>query len=415
MIDVKEELMLGFEREIMEYIQLAKQFYKDKSEYDSLYQRRFQCESTVHIPVLIHGNEAFFTYSEEVIKRMIDIYKEDKRLNTILGQLPEIARSQFILKSLIDEIKASNDIEGVYSTRKEIHELLTAEGIKQHGRRAYGLLQKYKMLIDGKRIPMESCHDIRSLYDELLLYEIIKENPANKPDGIWFRKEPVHIQASDLKIIHSGVYPEKNIILYMEEALRLINDKEICRLAALSAFHYLFGYIHPFYDGNGRLNRFISSYLLSEELTYTVGFGLSNAILKERSTYYNAFKITNDKKNRGDLTPFIITFLELVLQSIKEMATVLFDKYKQLTYYDKVLDTWDMDDNRKNMIYMLVQNTLFGEVGMSVEEIAAEMKLSIPSIRNYLKALDENMLIVSKSGRRKLYDMNLNYFYSREQ
>lgn len=395
----------------MKYIQLAKQFYKDKSEYDSLYQRRIQCESTVHIPVLIQGNEAFFTYSEEVIKLMVDIYKADKHLNKILMRLPEIARNQFILKSLIDEIKASNDIEGVHSTRKEIHELLTMEGMAKHGKRAYGLLQKYKMLIDGKKIPMESCRDIRSLYDDLLLYEIIKENPENKPDGMFFRKEPVHIQAADLKLIHSGVYPEEKIILYMEEALKLINTEEVCRLAALSVFHYLFGYIHPFYDGNGRLNRFISSYLLSEELTYTVGFGLSNVILRERSVYYNAFKITNDKKNRGDLTPFIITFLDLILQSILEMEMVLADKRRQLIYYDKAIDTLDMDYNLKDMIYMLVQNTLFGETGMSAEEIAAEMKLSIYSIRNYLKALDENMLIISKNGRRKIYDINLNYFH----
>ena len=132
---------------------------------------------------------------------------------------------------------------------------------------------------------------------------------------------------------------------------------------------------------------------------------------RERSDYYNAFKITNDKKNRGDLTPFIITFLELILQSILEMGTVLADKQKQLVYYDKAIDTLDLDYNLKDMIYMLVQNTLFGETGMSAEEIAAEMKLSIYSIRNYLKALDENMLIISKNGRRKIYDINLNYFY----
>lgn len=395
----------------MKYIQLEKQFYKDKSQYDALYQKRFSCESTVRIPVLIHGSEAFFTYSEEVIRLMVDIYKADKALNTIIGLLPPIARNQFILKSLIDEIKASNDIEGVYSTRKELHEMLTAEGIEKHKKRAYGLLQKYKMLIDNKKIPMETCQDIRSLYDDLLLYEIIKEDPENQPDGMFFRKETVHLQGADLRIIHNGVYPEEKIIQYMEACLKLLRDGEVCRLAALSAFHYLFGYIHPFYDGNGRLNRFISSYLLSEELTYIVGFGLSNVILKERNAYYNAFKLTNEKKNRGDLTPFIITFLELILQSIVEMAATLADKQKQLVYYDKAIETLNLESRIKDMIYMLIQNTLFGETGMSAEEIATEMKLSLPSIRNYLRVVDENMLITSRNGRRKLYDINLNYFH----
>lgn len=394
----------------MKYILLAKQFYKNKTVYEELYRQRFSHETTVHMPILINGNEAFFTYSEEVVKLMVDIYKMDKQLSLIVRKLPGIAREQFILKSLIDEIKSTNDIEGVYSTRKEIHELLTAQAIIKGGKRAYGLLQKYYMLADKKSISIESCQDIRNLYDELLLYEIVKENPKNEPDGIFFRKDIVHIQAADLKIVHSGIYPEEKIISYMEEGLRLLNNENVCTLAAVSAFHYLLGYIHPFYDGNGRLNRFISSYLLSKELTYVAGFGLSNVILKERNTYYNAFKMINDKKNRGDLTPFIIIFLELILQSILEMTTTLVDKQKQLDYYDGAIDTMISQYSLKEMVYILVQNTLFGESGMSVEGIADAMEISVPTTRNYLRKLDENLLLISKDGRRKLYDINLDYF-----
>lgn len=394
----------------MKYIPLAKQYYKDKSNYDNLYQNRFHCESTVHIPIRIHGNEAFFTYSEEVIQLISNIYKLDKLLGLTLNQLPAIARNQFRLKCLIDEIKSTNDIEGVYSTRREIKELIVKEGALNYKKRLYGLLQKYLILIDGEEIPMESCQDIRRLYDDLLLREIKKENPDNQPDGIIFRKELVHIQASDLQIIHSGVYPEETIIAYMEEGLKLLNNEALNKLAAIGAFHYLFGYIHPFYDGNGRLNRFISSYLLSKELTPMVGYGISNTIYKARRDYYKAFETVNDKKNRGDITPFVITFLELIYQSIAEMETVLADKFRQLKFYDRAIDRLELNGNLKDMIFIMVQNTLFGEDGMTVEELAEEMQLSVPSIRNYIRELDSDLLVISNEGRRKLYDINLDYF-----
>lgn len=234
----------------MKYISLSKQYYKNRDTYEQLYQSRFCFETTVHIPVLINGNEAFFSYSEEVIAFMIHIYKMDKQLNAILHKLPDIARQQFIIKCLIDEIKATNDIEGVHSTRREIYALLTGDNFKYNNRQIHGLLHKYLLIVDDQRVSLESCQDIRNLYDDLLLQEIVRENPDNQPDGVFFRKGNVHIQAADLRIIHHGVSPEEQIISYMEEGLRLIHNEAVCPLAALSAFHYLFGYVHPFYDGN---------------------------------------------------------------------------------------------------------------------------------------------------------------------
>ena len=64
------------------------------------------------------------------------------------------------------------------------------------------------------------------------------------------------------KVIHSGIYPEEKLNEAMTAALDFLNDDNIDILIRISAFHYLFGYIHPFYDGNGRTSRFISSHLL---------------------------------------------------------------------------------------------------------------------------------------------------------
>ena len=47
--------------------------------------------------------------------------------------------------------------------------------------------------------------------------------------------------------------------------------------------------IHPFVDGNGRTSRFISSYLLSKEFEFLIGFRLSYTIKEHIKDYYEEF------------------------------------------------------------------------------------------------------------------------------
>ena len=63
---------------------------------------------------------------------------------------------------------------------------------------------------------------------------------------------------------------ESKIIETMNQALTLLNDEDIDVLIRSAIFHFVFGFIHPFYNGNGRMARFISSYKMSDVLNYEV-------------------------------------------------------------------------------------------------------------------------------------------------
>jgi len=337
----------------MHYLQLAKQFYKDRDNYEQLYLSRFNNEETIHIPILIYGNEAFLTHPKEIIQLLTHIYKEDKQLSNNIRTLPGIALEQFMKKCLVDEIKLTNDIEGVYSTRKEIKELINPIGDLKNKKRLHGLVNKYIMLSQEENIKINSCQDIRNIYDELVLQEVLEEDENNAPDGVIFRKDSVSVQGKDLQIIHHGVTPEDKIISYMDECLRLINDDEINPLVIVAVVHYFIGYIHPFYDGNGRLNRFISSYYLSKELHPLVGYSLSYTIKKQIDVYYKAFKITNDKKNKGDITPFVIIFLDFILQSMEHLNNVLENKIEQLSHYCNKIEQEITNEKMMEMLFIL--------------------------------------------------------------
>ena len=394
----------------MQYLQLSKQFYKNAVDYEKLYLSRYNHEETIHVPISIHGNEAFLTHPKEVIQLLTNIYKEDKALSTNIRVLPGIALEQFMKKCLVDEIKLTNDIEGVYSTRKEIKELISPKVELKNKKRLHGLVQKYIMLSQQTDMEITTCQDIRNIYDELVLQEVLEEDENNAPDGLIFRKDSVSVQGKDLQIIHYGVTPEEKIVSYMNECIKILNNKDINPLVVVAIAHYIIGYIHPFYDGNGRLNRFISSYYLSKELHPLVGYSLSYTIKKQIDAYYKAFKITNDKRNKGDITPFVIIFLDFILQSMQHLNHTLESKRERLIYFYSKMEEKITNEKKKEMLFILLQNSLFGEEGLTVEQCAELVNISISTARNYITSLPKELFLVSKNGYKKLYDINLDYF-----
>ena len=65
----------------------------------------------------------------------------------------------------------------------------------------------------------------------------------------FFRRKSVSVYSPHMKEIHRGISGETEIIACMEKALFILHNKSIPPLIRISVFHYLFGYIHPFYDG----------------------------------------------------------------------------------------------------------------------------------------------------------------------
>lgn len=394
----------------MGYVMLSHVFYKDRKEYEDLYEQRITSESTYVLPIKIGDNNAFYCLCPEIYSISIKIMQLDKLVAEIKKSLPPKAIIQFTKRCLIDEIKLTNDIEGVYSTRKELSSLLNEMDAKGKKKRFFGLLKKYSMLISGDKFPLNTSTDIREIYDDLVLREVVEDCPDNAPDGEVFRKDMAEITTPTQKVIHQGAYPETKIIQLMEQALNVLNQDEIPVLIRIAVFHYLFGYIHPFYDGNGRTSRFISSYLLSNEFEYLIGFRLSYTIKEHIKKYYDAFKECNDEKNLGDLTPFIIMFLNIVLESFENLYDALEKRKNLLEKYAIAINEDDkMSKETKEFAFVLIQASLFSDEGITKRELCTELDISPSTVDKRLsKIRNMNMLIEDKSGRATKYLIDLN-------
>lgn len=389
----------------MNYELLSSLYYKSKKEYEQEYNDRFNSVASKRLNISIEENQCFYILTEEVVNKLYNVMVLNQKLDKLTSEIPGIALQQYIKKCLIDEIVLTNEIEGVVSTRKDINEIL--ENVEDKNKRLTGLVNKYLNLCSEENIDIITCNDVRNIYNDLLWEEISEDDKLNLPDGVYFRKEGVDVLSSFKNVIHKGVMPEEKINLMMTQALNILNDRDIIPILRIAIFHYLFGYIHPFYDGNGRTSRFISSYLLSKELNTLTGFGLSYAIKENISQYYKGFKTVNEKKNKGDLTPFIISFLDILSKELESLNNSVIERINIINRYSKVIEVMEKKDKQKqNIIYVIFQETLFGEAGIDVSSLMKYAKASKYKVTQVLKEYDD-MLIKNKIGRKNYYSFDL--------
>lgn len=388
---------------------LYKLFYADPPAFHAEYDKRFQDENTIHLDIKIGEHAAFVCQSAEIFRLIISIERTNNAISQICNHLPGIALSQFQQRCLIDEIVLTNNIEGVHSTRKEISEILQDLSKNNKRERFAGLVNKYVLLMKNEMLPLQTPEDVRKVYDDIFYEEIKATDPENLPDGKIFRKSDVGVYSPTGKKIHDGLYPESKIISAMKKSLDFLNDSHYDILLRIAVFHYLFGYIHPFYDGNGRTSRFISSYILSQNLNKLIGYRISFTIKENINKYYEAFKICNHYHNRGDLTPFAEMFLGIVNISMQQLYRALAERSEKLMHYiDLITQLPNADDESMCRIYdYLVQAALFSNMGISQKELESEMRMTYNTVRSRLKRIPEELLITNKQGNRSFYLLNL--------
>lgn len=398
-------------------------YYQNRNQADAEYDKRLNAPSVIVLPLEIQPmdqTELFPLYyipTNRMLEETSRIYKNNNLINEIAnGELPQVASSCFIRESLIDEMQNTNDLEGVRSTHKELDlGLAAAEEKDNQSVRFKGMAKSYLKLLLEDDININIPEDIRRIYDELTADEM---QLSDMPDGKVFRKGPVAVNklSGTGKIIHEGVLPETKIYSLLERAIQTLKDQSIPVFIRIAVFHYYFGYIHPFYDGNGRTSRFISNYLISKEIGKFSAISLSRGCNRYRTDYANLFEYTNNAINKGELNCFIEGFLDLMIKGQEIVLLDLNEKRVLLTKADAVIHNSEflkqLDSFASGLVFLLAQNYLFADdKGFSVSEIVKiykESKKTLPEyrMRILLKELVENGFLIAQGKKPAQYHLS---------
>jgi Fic family protein len=368
---------------------------------------------TLHVQLDFTIGELFYNYTPSMITAIDKIRKNQVDLNDVYRRLPEIARERFVLDMIADELKSSNDLEGVNSTKEEILE--TARKLSVNGRyqgRMASMINSYMKIFYDNLKPPQNSNDVRKIYDFITKGEIAD---ADLPDGEVFRKESCYVQDKiSGEVLHHGIMPEEKIINSMDRILDFVNGDAGQDMINIAVFHYYFGYIHPFYDGNGRTARFITSVFMSVTYDKLTAISVSRGCLELRNKYIKAFRVTNDIASHGEMNYFIDVFLELVRAGQEGILDNLSKKRELLGATFNLIEKDDIEEgaqnNIKELLFNLAQAFHFGlDKGMSFVELCSCIHQSKYITRSLLKRLEQSGRIVTIKKRPLTFSISPEY------
>lgn len=392
-----------------------------------LYKQRFNHENTMHTGLSIqtmkdsHSFELYYVPTNNMLLKQEKICENDRLLCQLVDGLPKAAQRAFLIEQIARELKSTNDVEGVQSSRHEIADS-TKKIINQENTehlRMNSLIRTYLSLqtLDEAALPAEPA-DIRAYYDLITQSEIHKEN---LPDGDNFIKYGADVHNSRDRVVHRGQPTEKSITEHIENLLQFMKKEDIPYLVRIAVAHYYFGYIHPFYDGNGRTSRFISSLYLSKRFCVYTAYSLSNGCALNHAKYLKIFNQTNQFSNYGELNYFIDGFFDMIVTGQRTMIEEFSFKNRllQLTKEKIAQDVWLKEQPlARELVYLFCQALLFGsdDLGFTRDELKDMMtkrsvltKVPVSHLLNTLTRLEEKQYIQRIKNRPITYKLNMSY------
>ncbi len=349
---------------------LHKVFYADRKNLESIYKNRLNFEETLRTKLYItpygqdESYELYYVYNRDTAKCIDRIRQNDTILNDLQSRLPVVAQKAFLIELISGELQSTNELEGVQSVKDEIAE--TTRKLVTSGRggndRFSSMINSYLLLKDSLKTPKD-LKDIRKIYDEVTSGEI---KDSDRPDGTYFRKDVVYVQkfnAVDGEIIHRGILGEKEIEREVRHLLDFMSDDTVDLLLRIAIGHYYFGYIHPFYDGNGRISRFIGSLYLVEKYNYFTAMSLARGSWIKKTDYYKAFSKTNLPQSRGEMNFFIDAFFKVLIAGQEDIIDYLNRNLDKLNRAEMCIEE-DAGLNTKikmSILFFLAQNYHFDD------------------------------------------------------
>jgi len=393
----------------MAYPNLKKIYYHDPTNYEQIYKERFNAPTTIQFPLFIRTNygnshQLFITMLPQFIQVIEEISdKINKQIWFNKDNFPQAFLNDYIENLMFNEIIATNEIEGVYTKKEEL--LNTLANMDNTAIRFHFILQKYnKIFFEEEKITLKTPQDLRNIYDELLTNEIATEDLL---DGRIFRKESVSVykRTGRGKPIHTGVFPEEAIIDNINTLLLFLNSPNYSFYIKIAVAHYYLGYIHPCYDGNGRLSRFISTAFIAQEKDKLLALKLSKIIKDNIKRYDENFDLANSEYNRGELTSFVLMFLELLNAACDEIND-------EISYYTTNLKkvqtflsqtTTLKDGIEKNIVLIIYQAEILDNI-ITIKELTKSINKTPDMTRKYVRRIsDKGYLMKAKVNNKYTY------------
>ena len=304
------------------------------------------------------------------------------RQELYIKAVPEVLNA-LLQKTIIQSVESSNRIEGITVERKKLLPLLNGE-LKPTERPEMELLG-YKRALEY--VYKSNFTEPISVNYILNLHKMTCAASGHAGEFKKINNEIVEFDAAGRKSVRFIPATAKETPELMKRMCMNYDKSQLPALLKIATFVFDFLSIHPFLDGNGRVSRLLTTYLLLKE-----NFVVSRYISLERLTeerkeeYYavlhNSSRQWHEAKN--DIIPWWSFFL-----------SVLKDAYKE---FDAKVADQDVNAPKTD----LIRREALAHIGkFTVAELSIKLSgVSIALIKKVLSELkNEGLLTQSGTGR----------------
>lgn len=324
---------------------------------------------------------------------VVDTFKGSWKVleQTKSGYLKELRKI-----ATIESTGSSTRIEGATLTDAEVEKLLKSVKISKLETRekqeVIGYYEALEVILENyKEIPLNQSY-IHQLHGILLKHShkdqthkgkfknLSNQVVANYQDGTQrtiFRTTEPHLTASEME----------GLLNWTNERL---NKNDLHPLMIVATFVYEFLSIHPYQDGNGRLSRLLTTFILLKlDYQFIQYVSFEHVIENKKEDYYRA--LMDGQKNRYNDDERIDKWLFFFLESLIQLTKRLEAKYETYSKLKLVLN-----DRQQQIIAFVTE-----EKTTQIKNIEIELKnYSRNTIKKDLAYLvNESLLIKTGAGR----------------
>lgn len=366
---------------------------KSQADWPSMSKEIVATRKTGSITLFFRSIEPkFWFYPADVIhKKINDIEKLGKDLFDQINKNASF-KNEFLLDSAIEEAITSAIYEGAHSTRAQAEQLI-ASGQRPKNKDEWMLINNFNAMKWVK----DNQHSELSNDVIRRLHQIVTENTLDGDDVNFqgkFRNDTVFVGP------HEGIAHDK-IETALNEMIQLATNSPRYFHPLLKGIlvHYFMGYIHPFFDGNGRTARALFYFKsIRNQLNYIELLSVSAYLRVHGKQYENSF--VKVKENEFDLTYFIDFCLDSILSALQEVS-------RKVNYLLKMTDLKDRFELSQTQIGLLQRMALHKFRTIDIEEYAQRISKSREFARQELKHLLElNLVSEIKVSKKLVYKVN---------
>lgn len=370
-----------------------KQQGTSEAEWPSLRQEIIATRKTGAITLFFKSMEPkFWFYPADVIhKKINEIETLGKDLYEQINKNASF-KKDFLLDSTIEEAITSAIYEGAHSTRAQAEQLI-ASGERPKNKDEWMLINNFKAMKWVK----DNQQNVLTKEVILHLHRIVTDNTLDGDDANFhgkFRNDRVFVGP------HEGIEYSK-IEQAVDEMIQLTTDNPRYFHPLLKGIlvHYFIGYIHPFFDGNGRAARALFYFKsIRNSLKYVELLSVSAYLRIHGKQYENSF--VKVKENEYDLTYFIDFCLDSMASALKEVA-------RKVSYLLRMTDLKERFELSQTQIGLLQRMALHKFRTIDIEEYAQQISKSREFARLELKSLlNLNLVSEIKQSKKLVYKVN---------